>query len=58
MARSLLPEGTFVMLEPYAGKLACTVMESSPLPDLCGAYGYGESDAWCHMLGARCQDTG
>jgi hypothetical protein len=26
MARALLPEGTFVMLEPYAGKLACTVL--------------------------------
>jgi hypothetical protein len=34
-------------------------MESSPGefhpealadPGLCGAYGYGESDAWCHML--------
>ena len=45
MARSLLPEGTFVMLEPYAGKLACTVLRGRGGGDtalLPGAFDLGE----------------
>ena len=40
--------------------LVHTPVELLPLsePDLCGAYGYGKSDTWRQMLGARCRDTG